>query len=73
MEDYHKQAAGWYFTQGFIQSQVANTVPAAPDEDPENMATEEELTMEIDPTAPPPPSSQVKIRFLENALYRALS
>lgn len=59
MEDYHKQAAGWYFTQGFIQSQVANTVPAAPDEDPENMATEEELTMEIDPTAPPPPSSQV--------------
>ena len=21
-EEYHKQAAGWYFTQGFIQSQV---------------------------------------------------
>lgn len=35
-EEYHKQAAGWYFTQGFIQSQVANNVPAAPDEDPNN-------------------------------------
>ena len=42
-EEYHKQAAGWYFTQGFIQSQVANNVPAAPDENPDNMADEEEL------------------------------
>lgn len=36
-EEYHKQAAGWYFTQGFIQSQVSNNVPAAPDEDPNNV------------------------------------
>lgn len=33
-EEYHKQAAGWYFTQGFIQSQVQSNVPAAPSDDP---------------------------------------
>jgi len=71
-EEYHKQAAGWYFTQGFIQSQVANNVPAAPDEDPNNVAdpdaeqagpllpgqtsVEEEKPRE-DPDEPPPPPS----------------
>jgi len=71
-EEYHKQAAGWYFTQGFIQSQVANNVPAAPDEDPNNIvdpdaeqagpllpgqtSVEEEKPRE-DPDEPPPPPS----------------
>ena len=36
-EEYHKQAAGWYFTQGFIQSQVQSNVPAAPSDDPNNV------------------------------------
>ncbi|CAG5112079.1 Oidioi.mRNA.OKI2018_I69.chr2.g6335.t1.cds [Oikopleura dioica] len=42
-EEYHKQAAGWYFTQGFIQSQVANNVPAAPDEDPNNAVADPDV------------------------------
>lgn len=60
MEDYHKQAAGWYFTQGFIQSQVSNNVPAAPEEGQEGVPEEsEDAPMEVDPTEPPPPSSQL--------------
>ena len=66
MEEYHKQAAGWYFTQGFIQSQVSNNVPAAPDDKAENEPAEE--TMPLDPTEPPPPSSQLsKAPVLNNA------
>ena len=47
-EEYHKQAAGWYFTQGFIQSQVVNNAPKAPDEDPSNVY-DPNAEAEVDP------------------------
>ena len=66
MEEYHKQAAGWYFTQGFIQSQVQNNVPAAPDEDPDNMASDDEVK-QMDTSAPPPPSAEDDDQHVEDA------